>query len=465
MIDRKSIYNHLPYPLKNAAASAWGYYLRWWRYSKDTERLVEEALDRETWSDEKIATWVDNRLGYILNRAAKRVPYYRQYWSQRRLSGDNASIEKIKNWPILSKEEVRRNPYAFLADDLNPKTLYQESTSGTTGTPLRLWCKRSMLIEWYALFEARWRRWYGLNFRDRWGMFGGQLVIPISQTKPPFWVNNAGLYQIYFSLIHLSPKTINLYVEAIEKNELTYLYGYASAIYQLGYHMLQMGKSIDLKAVITDAEPLYGFQQEVISRAFHCPVYDTYSLGEMVSAASVCEQRTRHVWPEAGFIESIDQSGNKTKIGHTGHLLATGLLNDSMILIRYDTLDIISTPEKSLCSCGRNLQVIKELYGRQDDAVFTEDGRRIYLLDIIFEPDFEIEEAQIIQETFSSYKIKIVPSSEWKIENSQKIIRALIQRLGQVNVTIEIVKHIERTWRGKLRVVVSLVSNPNQVIL
>ncbi|MGQ9698831.1 MAG: hypothetical protein ACUVRO_12665 [Armatimonadota bacterium] len=70
------LYRHLPYPLRVLAVSALGYYLRWWRYGPETERLVEEALERETWSPERWKAWQGERLAYVLHRARHRVPYY-----------------------------------------------------------------------------------------------------------------------------------------------------------------------------------------------------------------------------------------------------------------------------------------------------------------------------------------------------------------------------------------------------
>ena len=53
MSNSLKIYHRLPCPLRVLAADARGYYLRWWRYGPETERLVEEALERETWSPER----------------------------------------------------------------------------------------------------------------------------------------------------------------------------------------------------------------------------------------------------------------------------------------------------------------------------------------------------------------------------------------------------------------------------
>ena len=45
-----NIYHRFPYPLRSIAVSLRGLYLRSWRYGPETERFVEEALDREHWN-------------------------------------------------------------------------------------------------------------------------------------------------------------------------------------------------------------------------------------------------------------------------------------------------------------------------------------------------------------------------------------------------------------------------------
>jgi phenylacetate-CoA ligase len=49
MFDWYKLYNNSPYPLRVLAASARGYYLRWWRYGTDTEKGQRKLLnvDRE----------------------------------------------------------------------------------------------------------------------------------------------------------------------------------------------------------------------------------------------------------------------------------------------------------------------------------------------------------------------------------------------------------------------------------
>lgn len=55
-------YHCLPTLLRSVAGSLRGLYLSYWRYSSETERLVEEALDRESWIPRQWKAWHEERL-------------------------------------------------------------------------------------------------------------------------------------------------------------------------------------------------------------------------------------------------------------------------------------------------------------------------------------------------------------------------------------------------------------------
>src|SRR4051812_8578393 len=98
-----NFYHRLPPASKSLIASMRGYYLSRLRYDKRTEKLVERALERDRWSDEQWSDWSSERLSFVLERAASKVPYYRKMWSDRRRKGDKASWHYLENWPILEK--------------------------------------------------------------------------------------------------------------------------------------------------------------------------------------------------------------------------------------------------------------------------------------------------------------------------------------------------------------------------
>ena len=241
MADWLSLYHRLPYPAKVLAASARGRALNRWRYGPETERLTEEALTRDDWTAGQWRAWREERLAFVLHRAATRVPYYRDQWARRRASGDRAAWDELDSWPVLTKDQLRANPKAFLADDCDPSRLYYEHTSGTTGKPLHLWHSRETLGAWYALTEARLRRWYGVSRGDRWAILGGQLVAPVERDRPPFWVWNFALRQLYLSAYHLAPDNVAAYLEAMRRHEVVYLLGYPSGLHALAQVALARG--------------------------------------------------------------------------------------------------------------------------------------------------------------------------------------------------------------------------------
>lgn len=448
------IYHRLPPWARNVAASVRGYYLSRWRYDAQTEKLVEEALERDYWSERQWKQWRENRLAFILQRAATKVPYYRDIWQKRRRNGDKSSWEYLENWEILEKQTLRSRDSEFVADDCDPAKMYLDHTSGTTGTSLNLWIKSETVKFWYALFEARSRRWYGVSKDTRWAILGGQLVAPVRQRKPPFWVWNAGLNQLYMSSYHLAPDLTGFYLDALKKYRVRYILGYSSALYSLAQKAVRENrKDIKMDVVIANAEPLFDYQKELISEAFGCPVRETYGMAEMVAAASECENGSLHRWLDAGIIEGENSFSDKQPTD----FICTGLVNADMPLIRYRIGDC-GTFSDEKCDCGRTLPLMGRIEGRSDDVLYTADGRRIGRLDPVFKNDLPVIEAQIIQESLKKIIVKYVPAEGFSQDNAKDLTARIRERMGDVQVEMKKVGQIPRTERGKFRAVICNLS-------
>lgn len=450
------LYHRSPSPLRSAAASLRGYQLRSWRYGPETERLVEEALGRERWGAERWARWQEERLTRVLRRAATDVPFYRGRWAERWRRGAEASWMRLEDWPLLEKESVRESPRAFLTDGCDVRRMFYDHTSGTTGKSLDLWLTRSTVRAWYALCEARLRRWYGVSRLDRWAIFGGQLVAPVEKRRPPFWVWNAALRQLYMSSYHLAPDLVAHYLEALRRHRVRYLLGYTSSLYALAQGALRLGRD-DLKmaVVVTNAEPVREHQRRVIEEAFRCPVRETYGMAEVVAAASECEAGSLHLWPEAGVVEVL-ADGRPAAEGEAGELVCTGLLNEEMPLVRYRVGDrgARAVREGRACACGRTLPVLASVEGRIDDLVYTKDGRRVGCIDTIYDAGLPVREAQIVQEALDRLRVRYVPADGFTTEAAGTIVRGVRERMGAVEVVLERVDEIPRGANGKYRAVV-----------
>lgn len=432
---------------RSLAASLRGYYLNSWRYDKNTEKLVREALERDFWSEKQWREWRENRLSFILHRAATQVPFYRKIWSERRRKGDKSSWENLENWEILEKQTLREHASEFVADDCRREKMFHDHTSGTTGTSLNIWSTSETVKLWYGIFEARARRWYGVSRQDRWAILGGQLVVPAQQRKPPFWVWNAGLNQLYMSSYHLAPDLIKHYLEAMAKYRVSYILGYTSALDALAREVLRQKRhDIRFAVAITNAEPLFDFQRETISQAFQCPVRETYGMAEVVAAAGDCEHGRLHQWLDVGIIEKKPEE----KIED---FICTGLLNADMPLIRYRVGDCGRFSAEK-CLCGRTLPLIEKIEGRSDDVLLTADGRRVGRLDPIFKNDFPIKEAQIIQKSLKKIVVRLVPSDGFNGQCEKDLSQSIRERMGDVEVYLETVSAIPRTERGKFQAVI-----------
>lgn len=462
------IYRKLPAPLQSMAASLRGYQLQSRRYGPETERLVAEAIERESWDEERWKNWREERLVRLLHRAVNHVPYYREHWSARRRRGDASSWESLENWPILTKQTLRENPLAFVEDGCDVRRMYPAETSGTTGTPLRLWHSRETLIEWYAIFEARLRRWNGVRLADRWVHMGGQRVTPANRNTPPFWVWNRGMRQLYMSSYHITPDAVGSYLDAIRRYRIVYLFGYPSAMHALAKVALERGlEAPKMRVAISNAEPFFAFQRDAIARAFQCPVRDTYGQAEIVCGASECPSGSMHLWPEVSVVEWMrDEADEPAPRGQVGRLICTALLNPRMPLIRYAVGDRSARAEAgSHCACGRALPVIRSFEGRSADLMLTPEGSPVGGLDTIFHSGLPMREAQIVQESLHRIRINVVAAPGFGPEHEEDMVRGIQARMGgSVEVVVERVDAIPRTKAGKFRVQVSLLPDRGQVL-
>ena len=188
-------------------------------------------------------------------------------------------------------------------------------------------------------------------------------------------------------------------------------------------------------------------------------------MAETTAGASECLSGNLHLWPEAGLAEVID-GDLPVPAGASGELIATGLLNFDMPLIRYRVGDRITLSSNSTqCECGRALPVMASVDGRLDDVLYTFDGRRIGRLDPIFKSSLPIREAQIVQEALDLVRVNYVPSSNFTPGAERSIVERLQARMGNVRVILEQVDELPRGTNGKFRAVVCNLSPEERLYL
>lgn len=450
----KQIYEKAPYGVKVVMATLNGMKLKWWR-SKDFAKRAEDFALREKWSKEDWELWQKERLTYMLQMAKEHVPYYRNMWKNR--PGDSSLLH---NWPVLTKDQIRKNPDLFISDKFNKSHLLPINSSGTSGTPMVFYFDRTSLSRWYALYNNRIKKANGIDDSMHWANIGGQLVAPVNRSRPPYWVWNAAMKQLYCSSYHLRQNTISDYANALIKFKIQYVYGYASSLYMLA--RLSMESKIELpkmRIAITNAEPLFDTQRSYIEQAFGCKVIQTYGGSEFAFGGSECEKNRIHLWQDAGYMEVVDfKTNNACAPGVHGKFLTTGLVNEAMPLIRYEIGDAGALGNRN-CDCGNPVPLIEAIDGRNDDLILTKSGNRVGRLDPVFKSTLKIKEAQIVQLSLVKFEIKIVPTTGFDQKDQDDIKARLMERLGDIDVEFKIVESIKRGPNGKFKAVVSNINS------
>jgi phenylacetate-CoA ligase len=453
VVDRLgSAYRRLPVPARSAAATVQGARLRWWRYGGASDALVAAALERDTWPAARWQEWGAQRLAAVLARAAVAVPAHRRRWEAR--LGDPGVLA---DWPVLGKDEVRRDPHGFVVDGGGRR--YRDRTSGTTGTPITTFASRPSLQAWFALHEARTRRWHGVSRHDRWALLGGQVVVPGDRDRPPFWVHNRAGHQLYLSGQHVSAVNAAAYAAALRRHRPTHLVAYPSMAAALALAFHEAGVDPPGPAlVVANAEAVTDGQRQVVQEALGGALRETYGMAEMVGGASECEHGRLHWWPDAGVVEVLDEHDEAVAPGQEGRLVLTGLVNDDQLLVRYDLGDRARGLSDEACPCGRTLPVLLPVEGRTQDVLVLPDGRRVFWLNPLFY-DLPVVQAQVHQPRREHVDVRVVPAPGWDGRAETTLLDRARARLGsQVEVVVHLVVALEADPSGKVRPVVSDVT-------
>jgi phenylacetate-CoA ligase len=281
---------------------------------------------------------------------------------------------------------------------------------------------------------------------------------PDPNSQGPFYRFNRAEKQVYFSPFHLRPDTAHRYVEALHRHQVQWMTGYAVSYYLLAQHILEQKIRVPkLRAIITTSEKVTPGMREVMERAFEAPVYEEYSTVESSLFASQCEHGRLHMSPDVAVVEIIRPDGTLCDPGEPGEVVATSLIRNYQIFVRYALGDVAAW-SKDACPCGRAMPVIQEVVGRTEDVVVGLDGRRLVRFHGIFVDQPHIREGQIIQEARDRIRVKVVATVGYGAADSADVIRRVQQRLTDgVQVVVEPVDSIPRTKAGKFQAVVSLL--------
>jgi len=460
---QNKLYPFMPVSFQNLMISGFGYYWKRRRFGGIFGSYLKDVKKREFYTSDQWADYQLEMLRRILVHSYRHVPFYAKKFKEsgiKELDLQNLTLSDFKHIPFLEKEDLRQfGTTTLLSDNLSNGTFI--SSSGSTGTPVKIFLPYYFHQKWTAIMEGRVRNWAGVDKNTPRGMIGGRRIIPEAKASPPYYRYNFFEKQTYFSAYHISRNTVDNYLKGIVENKVEYMTGYAMSNFLLSKFIAEKDlKAPRLKAVITSSEKLTPGMRQTIGEVFKCRVFDSYSGCEACGLISETPEGVMVVSPDAGIMEFVDSEGNYIKPGESGEIVSTGLINYDQPLIRYRIGDIAKLSKNQSPVGGRNMIRIDEIEGRIEDTIITSDGRVMVRFHGLFIDIPGLKAGQIIQNNYEKFTLNLITDTKVynKTMSEDLLKKRLESQVGKVQIVYNYTDNLQTQSNGKIKSVISEIN-------
>mgnify|MGYP002312800427 FL=1 len=403
-------------------------------YIKEVDRLY-------TMNAEELKQRNEKRFLEIFRRAYDKSPFYHKLYTEEGIRKEDITcLEDIKKLPVITKDMVKKH-----ADEMLTVPRWQvirANTSGTTGTPLKIY------ESWPSIW---WTQAYTYCSRKRDGFTYGQPLVSLrghlnrNQTSLKIHLSNT----LFLSSYNINSNTVEQYYKKIVMFQPIAIEGYPSSLYSLALFLKDAELELNIPITFTSSETLLDYQRDLIEERLGTEIYDRYSMTERT--IFLVESHNHAGYYEApGF--SINEYIDDGEI-------CTSLINDAFPLIRYRSNDIMEIEEAT----DENPQiVVKRVNGRKEDYLHCKDGSRILRLDFIFKGVKHVKMSQLVQDKEDVLSVRVVPEKDFTDDDRNRIEQNIIARIGARNIDfrIELIteNEIQLTPRGKYKFIINLMN-------
>jgi len=389
-------------------------------------------------------------------------PWLRRYFISAGLSIEQVEkygVQVLQDLPTLTKETLRQE----ISEMVNPRAngVYQNSSGGSTGTPLNFFQDEHYLVETTATtwIGDEMAGWYpGARVARLWGA-------PSDTGKVSGWWGALKLWlanEEWLDSFNMSKQRMAAYHERMSKFQPEVIVAYASSMYIFSQFLRKQGirPNYPKKGIIVSAEVLTDEMRSAIEEVFPVDVFNRYGSREVGNVAMECQVHGGlHQFMFDHIVECVDPVNGSPVWEQPGEVVVTSLNNYAMPFIRYRIGDM-GVLSKEVCPCGRETYLIRKIVGRTSDTITTRTGRLIHgeYFTHVFYGIKGVERFQFIQETLNRYRLLIVSTPEFSNESLSKIRCEILDVVGEGSeLIVEFVKEIPVTVTGKYRFTISRV--------
>jgi phenylacetate-CoA ligase len=420
------------------------YLKRLYRHSLSYRRHGRQLACTRSLGPEALRTFQEQSLQSMVRHCVANVPYYQDLFRRLRLSADDIrSAADLRKLPLMDSRTVKDNFDALISPKHRNWLCRSGTTSGTTGLPGRF------LRDFDAInFEhaALWRQWGAAgDTGKRRVSLRGEIIVPASQTEPPFWRYNPADHELQLSSYHLGPGNAHHYIAKILDFKPQILYCGPSMGHVLAKLFHMNGVDYRFDAVFTSSESLAPEVRMFIERTFQARIYDWYGQSERVAAIGQCGAGSYHVQEDYSIVEF--------EPAHQGtvEIVGTQLHNLVMPLLRYRTCDyVVPLAAEAPCTCGSHFRRIDHIVGRYYDYLITPEGYHIAITAHIPTGVDNLVEAQFHQDRQGEVTVKVVTNGRFGPADAQRLVEKVREHTSpHMKVRVEEVPQIPRGPNGK----------------
>jgi len=348
-----------------------------------------------------------NNLIRLIRNAAIATPFYQKY----------DSVTELARYPIILKKQIQNTESEFLSSRYKRSKLVKRETSGSYGTPMRVFFSR----------EKRARQVAELIYYNKHaGLDIGELYINITTDKK-YRIEKYLKNVITINPAVMTEKWYSDIIQLLQKYDNKVIIGFPSVLFPLANYIRNNTKyrNIRMKGIITIAEPLNFSIKDTIEDVFQCPVFSRYATMETgVIGHSIDSDNRLHI-NQASYIVEILSFDSDVHVdeGEAGRVIVTDLFSDAMPIIRYETGDTATLVSKNEfgATCIKNPEgrIIESIYNTEGTKIswaalydimssersiiqyqFCQKGRKYYQLNLVAPSKFSHKEERILKNKF-----------------------------------------------------------------
>jgi len=404
----------------------------------------------------------DARVARMVRFAARTVPYYRELF--RRLGIDPRDVRTARDLdrlPVLTKDELRRDPEHFVSESRAGRTAIPFVSSGSSGMPARIYHDRRSLLANIAWGERERRVTTTLAGR-RLGYREAGIGYPGGT------IRRVRAFYAETTLIK-RPSRLELSVMAPLAETAARLNEFQpDVISSFGNYLAAMSRAVARgeislvppKLFIYSAEGLTSDVRREVERTLGAPLISHYSAVEVYKLGFLCETREGfHVHEDLCHVRIVGEDDREVPPGVPGAVVISNLVNRGTVLLNYRLGDVASFAARP-CSCGRTLRMLADVDGRTEDMLPLADGRVLHPRAVwgVVKPHEEVLQYQLVQTSPRDFVLRLVTASDEDHRRvAEPIARELAELLGAgARVTTERHERLVTERSGKLRMVVAL---------